>query len=106
MVKTIVQQHLPEREQWHPSFADREARGRSRSPASTPDRPASGRADLTALAAAGVSYLMLVERAPRLGPCPVCRPLVGRTCRIGDPLITAAIDCAAGCLSLAPLYLE
>ena len=106
MAKAIVQQHVSGHDQWHPSFADHDARGRSRAPASTPDRPPTGRADLAALAAAGVSYLMLVERAPRLGPCRVCRPLVGRTCRIGDPLITAAIDCTAGCLSLAPLYLE
>jgi len=106
MTKAIVQLHVAEDDHWHPRFADNGARGRPGAPAATRDRPAAGRADLAMLAAAGVSYFMLVERVPRLAPCPRCRPLLGRTCRIGDPSIAAAVDCAAGCLSFAPLYLE
>jgi len=106
MAKAIVQHRVAEDDHWHPRFADHDAGGRTLAPAGRRDRPAAARADLAALAAAGVSYLVLVERAARLVPCPRCRPLLGRTCRIGDPLIAAAIDCAAGCLSLAPLYLE
>lgn len=70
------------------------------------DRRATARDDLEELAAAGATYLVLVVRVPRLIPCGQCRPLVGQILRIDDTAILAALDCPAGCLSIAPLNLE
>ncbi|MFI5041485.1 MAG: hypothetical protein ACHQNA_06500 [Acidimicrobiales bacterium] len=106
MTKATVQQQVADHDRWQSVFADPEAVRRTLAPAGTRDRQSVRRADLAALAAAGVSYIMLVERIARLGPCPRCRPLLGRTVLIGDPLTTAALECGAGCLSFAPLYLE
>lgn len=103
---TVQQQQVVDHDGWQPLFTDPGAVRRMLAPAGTPDRLSARRADLAALAAVGVSYIMLVERVPRLSPCPQCRPLLGRTVLIGDPLTTAAVECAAGCLSFAPLYLE
>ena len=106
MAKTLVNHPVADHAHWHPGFTEHDAIRSTVAPTGARDRQAGRRADLAALAAVGVTYLMLVKRTPSLVPCPHCRPLLGRTCLIGEPPTAEALDCAEGCLAFAPLYLE